>query len=190
MSEKSSVNQLNLFEIPEETEEKQSKGKTAEEFSFDLMDVFQSPVVVFNLSSADTLPVSLRDDIVLGRAENRARQKEEASIPELTAYLHTASLAMPITVEWVKVYQYVVREYFVRWKQIPPQGLPDELKEVELSEYECKELLSGLARFIYSKRRAALKEKLRQTPKKKQQSETSQQQEFEVITEGVMKNKQ
>jgi hypothetical protein len=134
-----------------------TKGED-EKFVFDLLDVLQSPIIVYSPAWADTLPDDLKDNITLGRMINKTAGVEEASVPELVAYLYTASLEGPISSEWVKIYEAVMAEYISRFQRQGADGLLEELQETKLNSYE-EGLKRDLARFIYKKRREALKEK-------------------------------
>ena len=131
-----------------------------EKFVFDLLDVFQSPIIVYSPAWADTLPDDLRGNITLGRMINKMAGVEEASVPELVAYLYTASLEGLITSAWTRIYEAMTAEYISRFHRQGSDGLLEELQEVKLNSYE-EGLKRDLACFIYKKRREALRGKKR-----------------------------
>lgn len=139
------------------------KSRQEEKFVFEFMDMLTAPIITHG-AWGDTLPEELINNIRMGRllqsVVNRRDGKEEASIPEIIAYLMTASLAAPPSRDWGRIYLITTREYvkdFMKKDTPVPRFL---LEKTELTDYEMDER-RRLSEWIYDTRRKALKQKMK-----------------------------
>lgn len=138
--------------------------KVNNRFAFDIVDCLRSPIVVSAGGWGDTIPQELKEHITLARlVKNMEILKggnKEATIPELCAYLMTASLEAPLGEQWTRIYMFVTGEYMRKWGKKKEEEIPDFMREVKLDDYDHSEL-RNLAEWIYRKRQEALKQKLK-----------------------------
>jgi hypothetical protein len=116
----------------------------------------KGPIVTADWSWADSVPAVVAQSIPKGRFEVVVSGSKYVSYPEYIHYLMTASLAAPLSGEYMKLYAAVSCEFF---KEIDP-GKYENLKEVwasysitgidSLSRYELG-LLNELGLKIRSK---------------------------------------
>jgi len=139
-------------------------NRACADFSFDIVDCLRSPIVVSSTGWGDIVPRELRQHITLARLfKNMEIVKggsKEATIPELCAYLMTASLEAPLDEQWARIYMFVAGEYMRGWGKKKEEEIPDFMREVRLDDYDRSEL-RNLGEWIYRKRREALKQKLK-----------------------------
>ncbi len=97
----------------------------------------------------------IKKEIHLQRAEQALKQREgEATDAEALAYLYSASLAVPLRSEYVRIYSYLFQKTMRRLGIEPPP----ELCDVEsLSEYE-EGLLRELKEWLWEKSLKGFKE--------------------------------
>lgn len=125
--------------------------------TFEIMDVFKSPVIAHDASWAGAIPERIRKIIPEARLFHQIQKINKATYPEIVAFVMTASLSAPLTSEWVEIYTHVschvCEQYFKEdhWDTINAKRT--------LSRYEM-ELLNGLQCWIYNKRRGYLKNTL------------------------------
>jgi hypothetical protein len=126
---------------------------------FNLMDALRSPVLTHTTSWADCIPKRLLDIITTSRMASLILHEELATYPEVTAFMMTRVMEAPMPSEWVEIYLHcscqVCEQYWQKshWEEL-------QAKKV-LGEYETKQFLLPLRRWIYERRRKALKEKLK-----------------------------
>jgi hypothetical protein len=137
---------------------KQPSSREVDAQVFNILDALQSPIITFTTLWADCIPKRILDVIPMARMKSLALQEELASIPEVAIYLITRSLESPMDTEWVNIYTWagcmVCEEYFNE----------DHWKEVTYSKTlgsDEQRYLKDLRRFIYEKRRKALRDRLK-----------------------------
>lgn len=70
------------------------------------------PIVVFDKGWAEILPAWLKNRITFERlVQLMKHEKGKATSAEAVAYLHTASLAQPLTDEWTAIFCWLVGRY-------------------------------------------------------------------------------
>jgi hypothetical protein len=133
------------------------------------------PVVMYNRSWGENLPAWMEEAILPARlrqviAEVTGEEPEGlASLEEVTAYLYTACLAMPLSREYARVYFWVVSQVLLRYGMISnPESLAEQLgirpEELCLSNYERSKYLDRLRRDI---RRGVVRNAKKKTKKKR-----------------------
>lgn len=131
-----------------------SHSNDMKKFTFDLMDALRSPIITFSTSWADCIPKRIKEIIPMARMLALHSKEEMATLPEVSAYIYTRSLESPMSSEWVNIYLWasctVCETYFKedRWQELSAQR--------QLSQYE-ESLMNNLRRWIYEKRRKAVK---------------------------------
>ncbi|SNY99553.1 hypothetical protein [Flagellimonas pacifica] len=133
--------------------------KTAD-FVFDFMDCLTAPTIVFPSAWQDTIPKDLLSHIPIARLLCLNKGEMMASIPEMIAYMMPRTFESPLPSEWVNIYTWAGAQYAHRFKGADQQEVMAEIAPKELSEYE-KGLLTNLRRWIYEKRRKALKHRMK-----------------------------
>lgn len=124
-----------------------------------MMDALQAPILTHAQSWADTLPKRLLDIIPMARLISLMRGEEMATYPEVVAFIYTRTLEAPMSREWVDIYTHVsciVCEQY--WKE-------DQWEAVKaprtLDEYELKQFLNPLRRWIWKRRREVVKQRIK-----------------------------
>lgn len=92
------------------------------------------------------------------------QQEEMASLTETLADIMPRTYEAPMPTEWVNIYTWLGLQYATQFKNNDQLNAMTEIAPNELSEYEMG-LLNNLRRWIYDKRRKALKDKLKSTEK-------------------------
>lgn len=136
----------------------QLSHKEREDQVFNLLDALRSPVITFTTTWSESIPKRIFDIIPMARLQALSLHEELATIPEVAAYLITRTFESPMTSEWVNIYTWscchVCEKYFNEdhWKLVTDRKTlgPDEQR-----------YLKDLRRWIYAKRRNALKEKIK-----------------------------
>ena len=100
------------------------------------------------------IPKELKELAFIQRLGNSLKCVEEEKATEFDAliYLHTASLSVPFSERWFRIYVYLFRKYF------PEHAKVIELPEVKLTELE-KEELDRLRSWIYKQQIKYLRER-------------------------------
>ena len=102
------------------------------------MRAFRDPIVLYPPAEADVLPRDLRDKIQVERMLQLLKtpypdQIEAATDSEALAYLMSASLEVPLSQDWARIYAHLFGQYMEeRNLEIP--------KELDSLVAECKEL--------------------------------------------------
>ena len=91
-------------------------------------------------------------------------KEKMASLTETLAYIMPRTYEAPMPTEWVNIYTWLGLQYVIQFKNNDQLSAMTEIAPSELSEYEIG-LLNNLRRWIYDKRRKALKEKLKSAEK-------------------------
>lgn len=155
------------FEVkPTLTKEKVRKRtkKDKNDFVFDFMDCLASPIIVFKSAWQDTIPKDILGRIKLSRIICSMTKEKMASLTETLAYIMPRTYEAPMPTEWVNIYTWLGLQYVIQFKNNDQLSAMTEIAPSELSEYEIG-LLNNLRRWIYDKRRKALKEKLKSAEK-------------------------
>lgn len=133
-------------------------SKDCDKFVFEFMDMLTAPVITHSQSWADCIPKRLLDLISMSRLISGMQKDEMASYPEVVAYLTTASFEAPLGSDWTEIFTHcsctVCEQHFNEdhWDTLDAHR--------KLSDYQ-KEKLDKLRRWIYDKRRKALKNSMR-----------------------------
>ena len=138
--------------------------KRDNDFVFNFMDCLTSPIIVFKSAWQDTISKYILKNIKLSRLLCSMQQEEMASLTEALAYMMPRTYEAPMPTEWVNIYTWLGLQYAGRFKNTDQLGAMKEIAPTELSEYEMG-LLNNLRRWIYDKRRKALKDKLKSAEK-------------------------
>lgn len=138
--------------------------KRDNDFVINFMDCLTSPIIVFKSAWQDVIPKDLLKNIKLSRLLCSMQHEEMASLTEALAYMMPRTYEAPMSTEWVNIYTWLGLQYASQFKNNNQLGAMKEIAPKELSEYEMG-LLSNLRRWIYDKRRKALKEKLKEAKK-------------------------
>ncbi len=151
---------------PLQTKKKTSKSnkKRSIDFVFNFMDCLTSPIIVFKSAWQDTIPKDILKNIKLSRILCSMKQEEMASLTETLAYIMPRTYEAPMPTEWVNIYTWLGLQYAGQFKNKEQLSAMTDIAPNELSEYEMG-LLNDLRRWIYDKRRKALKDRLKNTEK-------------------------
>lgn len=141
-----------------------SNKKRSDDFVFNFMDCLTSPIIVFKSAWQDTIPEDIFKNIKLSRLLCSMQQEEMASLTETLAYIMPRTYEAPMPAEWVNIYTWLGLQYAIQFKNVDQLNAMTEIAQNEISEYEMA-LLNNLRRWIYNKRRKALKDKLKSTEK-------------------------
>lgn len=134
--------------------------KRSNDFVFNFMDCLTSPIVVFKSAWQDIIPKDILKNIKLSRLLCSMQQEETASLIEALAYMMPRTYEAPMPTEWVNIYTWLGLQYASQFKNSDQFNAMKEIAPNELSVYEMG-LLNNLRRWIYDKRRKALKDKLK-----------------------------
>lgn len=143
-----------------------SNKNRSNDFVFNFMDCLTSPIIVFKSAWKDTIPKDILKNIKLSRLLCSMQQEEMASLTETLVYIMPRTYEAPMPTEWVNIYTWLGLQYATQFKNDNQLDAMIEIAPSELSEYEM-ELLKNLRRWIYDKRRKALKDKLKSAEKSK-----------------------
>ncbi|AXT62443.1 hypothetical protein D1816_19425 [Aquimarina sp. AD10] len=130
--------------------------KRDNDFVFNFMDCLTSPIIVFKSAWQDIIPKDILKNIKLSRLLCSMQQEEMASLTEALAYMMPRTYEAPMPTEWANIYTWLGLQYAGQFKNADQLGTMKEIAPTELSEYEMG-LLNNLRRWIYDKRRKALK---------------------------------
>jgi hypothetical protein len=150
--------------IPAQKKTSKSNKKRSNDFVFNFMDCLTSPIIVFKSAWQNTIPKDILKNITLSRLLCSMQQEEMASLTETLAYMMPRTYEAPMSAEWVNIYTWLGLQYAMQFKKSDQLNAMTEIAPNELSEYEMG-LLNNLRRWIYDKRRKALKDKLKTAEK-------------------------
>ena len=139
---------------------KQSRKAAQKDFVFDLMDCLTSPTIVFSSAWKDAVPAETLSNIKLDRMRCRMAGEEMASMTEVVAYMMPRTFESPLTHEWVNIYLWAGGQYAQTFGGSNKSQAMAEIAPESLSDYE-QSLMNDLRRWIYKKRREALKAKMK-----------------------------
>lgn len=152
--------QLDLFPIVFDEKAKlqdKPKRKRNSSYAFDLQDVMSSPIITWPSPWQSLIPHHVKENITLARMAALIKGEEIATIPEVVAYIMPRSSDAPLSRDWSNIYLFVSRTYMITYRGTNPEVL--DFAPAEIDDYE-RGLLIRLRRWIYVRRRKALKEKL------------------------------
>lgn len=180
--------QLDLFagkfdEKIEAPQKKPPRRKREEQYVFDLTDALTSPVIAFPSPWMNDIPEQILEVITLARMAALMKHEEMATIPEAVAYLMPRSFEAPMGGEWTNIYLFVCRQYLLDYRSADSEPL--DFAPAELDEYE-RSLLLKLRRWIWEKRRKALKDRnrVKRSTQKSVEREDTGQQDLTLIAAG------
>jgi len=133
--------------------------KVVDNAVFDLMDALRSPVLTHAQAWADVIPERMLKLIPAARLVNLIQSKETASDVEVVVFIYTRTMEAPMSSEWVDIYTHmsckVLEQYFKEdhWKEVNAPRT--------ISDYEINYYLKPLQKWIYERRRKALKERMK-----------------------------
>jgi len=88
-----------------------------------LVGALTDPIIIFDPGWADILPDWLKGEIKLQRLAQLMTGEGIATDAEALAYVSNASLSVPLSSEWVEIYQYLLT-------RVMGDKVPDELRKV------------------------------------------------------------
>ncbi len=150
--------------LPTQKKTSKSNKKRTNDFVFNFMDCLTSPIIVFKSAWQDTIPKDILKNIKLSRLLCSMQQEEMASLTETLVYIMPRTYEAPMPTEWVNIYTWLGLQYAGQFKNKEQLNAMTEIAPSKLSEYEMG-LLNNLRRWIYDKRRKALKDKLKNAEK-------------------------
>lgn len=153
------LEQLDFFTIDQDTAPvvtKKPRRKRESQHEFDLMDALTAPVITWPSPWQLDIPDDVMGAISMARMVALMKGEEMATIPEVVAYLMPRSSEAPMSRECANIYLYVSREYLINYRSVKAEVV--DFAPTELDDYE-QELLLRLRRWIWEKRRSALKER-------------------------------
>ena len=150
--------------LPKQKKTVKSYKKQTDDFVFNFMDCLTSPIILFKSAWQDTIPKDILKNIKLSRLLCSMQQEEMASFTEALAYMMPRTYEAPMPTEWVNIYTWLGLQYAAQFKNTNQLDVMKNIAPTELSKYEMG-LLNNLRRWIYDKRRKALKNRLKSTEK-------------------------
>jgi hypothetical protein len=151
--------QLDLFSTDLVSETKQhNKKKTADRYTFDLLDALRAPVITSSQMWADSIPERLLKELPAERLIAYKKGEQMATYLECSIYLYTASLEAPMTHDWATITCHVsckvLEDLFGedRWEIVDAPKVLDDYRMSKLNE---------LRHMIYTKRRELLKKRMK-----------------------------
>ena len=151
------------------TQKPPSQTKQCNDAIFDLMDALSAPILTFSHSWADTIPKRLLELVPIERMLGMMKKENYATDVECVIYIYTRTLEAPMTSEWTDIYTHLSCKVCQRcfkedhWDAVKA---PKELNKWLTSK------LNDLRRFIFTKRREIVKQRILQEKKDQKGSET------------------
>ncbi len=134
--------------------------KAKEDFVFEFMDYLTSPIVVFPSAWMHDIPKEVLQNITMSRMLCQLSGEKMASYAEVVAYIMPRTFESPMPSEWVRIYAWSCLQYVKQFRNAETVEFAKQNAPEELTDYEMG-LLNGLRKWIYEKRRKALKERLK-----------------------------
>ncbi|GAB4512517.1 MAG: hypothetical protein Tsb004_18440 [Allomuricauda sp.] len=161
---------------------KKSKGqkpnkKKDNDFVFDLMDCMASPIIVFESPWKDIIPEEMLKKVKISRLVASIQNEEMASCTEALVYMMPRTYEAPLPMEWVNIYTWLGLQYAIQFKKKEQIVAASEIAPSKLSDYEIA-LLDKFRRWIFDKRRTALKSRLKDLKLPKSNANTASQKMF------------
>lgn len=150
--------------IPKQHEKTINKKRAKQDFIFEFLDALKSPVIIYNTTWQDAIPKGLLEKITISRMMCLMKGEFMASLTEVVAYMMPRTLEAPLSSDWCNIYTWCGLQYVTQFNsENKKKAMIDAMAKIapnELSDYEMG-LLNGLRRWIYDKRRKALKDILK-----------------------------
>ena len=127
------------------------------DIAFDVMDALSSPIITFEISWADRIPERIKSIIPSARLKALLKKAEEATDPEIAAYLYTRSLIAPMDSNWTDIYTYITCKVIEDWYNEDFWAITSAPRKLS-SDNERE--LTRLRRSIYESRRKVLKSRM------------------------------
>lgn len=141
-----------------------SYKKAKADFVFDFMDCLRSPVIVFKSAWQDAIPSDLLKKITMARMMCLMTGEPMASLTEVVVYMMPRTFEAPMCTEWVNIYAWCGLQYVNVFNNADQRkemaAAMGKIAPEKLSDYETH-LLSDLRKWIYDKRRKALKQSMK-----------------------------
>lgn len=151
-----------------------SNNKIRSDFVFDFMDCLTGPIIVFRSAWQDAVPKDVLNNISLARMMCLMAGEQTASLTEVVAYMMPRTFESPMHHEWVNIYTWAGVQYANFFKGSEQRKTMAEIAPDKLSDQE-RRLLNDLRRWIYDKRRKALKQSLKSEKPAKSKDVVTQQ---------------
>ena len=148
------------FDIKPISKEIAKPKSTKIDFVFEIMDCLTAPIIVFPSAWQTAIPKDVLNNVTMSRLLCQLAGEQMASIPEVVAYMMPRSFESPMPYEWVNIYTWVGLQYARQFKETQQVKDMEEIAPKALSDYDMG-LLNGLRKWIYEKRRKALKESMK-----------------------------
>ncbi|GGA92876.1 hypothetical protein [Puia dinghuensis] len=149
-----------LFDDPPQRSNEPTAPKGERDVVFDLTDSLSAPIIVFNESWADTMPEQFVDLVSTARLAAGLTDEQQATEVECILYIYTWSMVSPIDdYHWVNIYTHLsckVLEEMLEQDRWEIMKAPKELSNEE------QQKLLDLRRWIYTTRRAVVKQRLKE----------------------------
>ena len=163
--------------LPKKSKGQKPNKKKSNDFVFDLMDCMTSPIIVFESAWKDIIPNEMLKNVKLSRLVASIQNEGMASFTEALVYMMPRTYEAPLPTKWVNIYTWLGLQYAMQFKGKEQSDAALEIVPKELSDYE-KGLLDKLRRWIFVKRRQALKKSMKEIEKSKQKTEKIEQSEL------------
>jgi hypothetical protein len=135
-----------------------TKRNQTDKFALFFIDILQGPIITYDVGWADCIPQRIKELITKERLIAGMLNENLATLPEVAAYLITRTFLAPMDNDWTQIYTYVsctvCEQHFNEdhWNEVCP--------DKKLNDYQ-QGLLLKLRRFIYDKRIAVTKKKMK-----------------------------
>lgn len=149
--------QQTLLEVSPTSAPKQDRY-TADQGMFDLMDALTAPILTHAATWKDCLPDRVLNIVTMARMASLLKKERMATLPEVLLFMMTRTFEAPMGHEWTEIYLHVsctvCQQWFNEdhWDQVHAKK--------ELGEYELKQHLLPLRRWIYERRRQVVKQRM------------------------------
>ncbi|MCG8319870.1 MAG: hypothetical protein MI921_10240 [Cytophagales bacterium] len=144
------------FDTPKQEIKKEKASKPVKkDFVFEILDPISSPIIVYNSAWKDSLPKDLLSNIRMDRLMSSMKGEDLASFSEVVAYMMPRTFEHPMSHNWTNIYTWCGLQYAKTFKPNQVEYM-SEIAPTNLDQYE-QGLLNDLRRWIYRKRREALK---------------------------------
>ncbi|GAA3622620.1 hypothetical protein [Flavivirga jejuensis] len=135
-------------------------NKPQNDYIFEFMDCLTSPIIVFKSAWKGTIPSDILSSVKRSRLLCLMKGKYMASLTEVLAYMMPRTLESPMPSEWVNIYTWVGAQYIKSHKGEEKNEALAEIAPEHLTDYELL-LLNDLRKWVYNKRRKALRDSLK-----------------------------
>jgi hypothetical protein len=162
------------LEIPKKDPPKKLPKNEKANFVFDMMDCLTSPIIVHDSAWMDTIPKDLLSHIPMARMIACRKNDGMATILEVIAYLMPRTFEAPMPYGWGNIYTWCGLQYALQFKN---KTMIDAMKQIapENLTHDEQRDIDHLRRWIYDKRRKALKQRMKADKKVLQKPNLGQQ---------------